>query len=52
MSTIIFAFSIFCGWLIFDIVKHRKVTLEIVLSSFIVAVVAGVLWWLLDLFFL
>ncbi|MFC0469576.1 hypothetical protein ACFFHM_03300 [Halalkalibacter kiskunsagensis] len=51
MSTVIFAFSIFCGWLIFDIVKHRKIKLEIVLSSLIVAIIAGVLWWLLDLLF-
>ncbi|WP_332634251.1 hypothetical protein [Halalkalibacter flavus] len=51
MSTIVFAFSIFCGWLIFDVVKHRKLTLESLVSSLVIAVVAGVFWWILDLIF-
>jgi hypothetical protein len=51
MTTIIFAFAIFCGWLVFDVVKHRKITIEMVLSSFVVAVVAGVVWWLLEWIF-
>jgi hypothetical protein len=51
MSTIVFAFSIFCGWLIFDIVKQRKVTIDIIISSLIVALIAGIFWWILDLLF-
>ncbi|GAE36722.1 hypothetical protein [Halalkalibacter akibai] len=51
MSTIIFAFAIFCGWLVFDIVKHRKLTFEMVLSSMIVAVLAGLLWLILEWIF-
>lgn len=51
MSTIVFAFAIFCGWLVFDIAKHRKITLESVISSLLVAIVAGFAWWLLDLIF-
>ncbi|TWI52955.1 hypothetical protein [Halalkalibacter nanhaiisediminis] len=50
-STLIFAFAIFCGWLVFDIVKHRKLTLENVMSSLVVAVIAGIVWWLMELFF-
>ncbi|MBP3949860.1 hypothetical protein [Bacillus suaedae] len=49
MSIIIFAFSIFCGWLIFDVVKHRKLNIKMILSSFVISVIAGVAWWLLDL---
>ncbi|MFC0559541.1 hypothetical protein [Halalkalibacter alkalisediminis] len=51
MSTIVFAFAIFCGWLVFDIVKHKKITLESVLSSLVVAVVAGIFWWILEWIF-
>ncbi|WP_227937502.1 hypothetical protein [Alkalihalobacillus deserti] len=51
MSTIIFAFAIFCGWIVFDVVKQKKITLEIVLSSAVVAVIAGAFWWLLEWIF-
>ncbi|MCM3762536.1 hypothetical protein M3212_17340 [Alkalihalobacillus oceani] len=51
VSAIVFAFAIFCGWLIFDIVKQRKLTLENLMSSLIVAVIAGVAWWVLELIF-
>ncbi|GAE28061.1 hypothetical protein JCM9140_4250 [Halalkalibacter wakoensis JCM 9140] len=51
MSTITFAFSIFCGWLIFDFVKHRKFTKESVASSLVIAIVAGLFWWILDWIF-
>ncbi|ARK31878.1 hypothetical protein [Halalkalibacter krulwichiae] len=51
ISTIVFAFAIFCGWLVFDFVKHRKITMEMVISSFVIAVAAGILWWLLELIF-
>ncbi len=51
IPTIVFAFAVFCGWLVFDIVKQRKFTLENVVSSLVVAVIAGIAWWLLELIF-
>ncbi|MET3506958.1 hypothetical protein [Halalkalibacter oceani] len=51
VSAIVFAFAIFCGWLIVDIVKQRKLTLENVLSSLVAAVIAGLAWWVLELIF-
>ncbi|MCK0472687.1 hypothetical protein [Halalkalibacter sp. APA_J-10(15)] len=51
MTAIIFALAVFCGWFIFDFVKHKKVTMEMVMSSLVISVIAGVAWWLLDFFF-
>ncbi|WP_197276355.1 hypothetical protein [Bacillus sp. JCM 19034] len=51
MSAVIFGLAIFCGWFVFDLVKHKKVTKEMVISSLVISVIAGVVWWILDLLF-
>ncbi len=51
-EAIIFAIAIFFGWLIFDFVKHKKLTVELVVGAFIVAVVAGFGWFILDVLFM
>ncbi|WP_179295611.1 hypothetical protein [Bacillus sp. FJAT-45350] len=48
---IIFAITIFIGWLIFDFVKHKKLTKELVIGALIVAIIAGLGWFVLDLLF-
>jgi hypothetical protein len=50
-DAVLFAVAIFCGWLIFDTVKQKKITMETVMSSLILGAIAGVGWFLLDLLF-
>ncbi len=51
IDALVFAFAMFCGWVVFDTVKHRRLSLEIVMSALVVAVIAGIGWLLLDLIF-
>ena len=47
VQIIVFIFTIFIGWLIFDYVKHKKITKENVLTAFISGIVAGVVYYIL-----
>ncbi|GAF64862.1 hypothetical protein [Alkalihalobacillus trypoxylicola] len=51
MTAVIFGFTVFCGWLIFDFAKEKQLRKELVMSSFIVGTIAGVGWWLLGYLF-
>ncbi|WP_368503441.1 hypothetical protein AB3N04_14620 [Alkalihalophilus sp. As8PL] len=51
ITAIIFGFAIFCGWLVFDVTKQKKLTLENVVSSLVVGVIGALGWWILDLIF-
>jgi cytochrome c biogenesis protein CcdA len=47
VQVIVFIITIFIGWLIFDFVKHKKLTKENTLTALIAAVVAGVAYYVL-----
>ncbi|QOY38795.1 hypothetical protein AWH56_012060 [Anaerobacillus isosaccharinicus] len=47
VQIIVFIFTIFIGWLIFDFVKQKKITKENVLTAFISGIVAGVVYYIL-----
>ncbi|MCM2675429.1 hypothetical protein [Alkalicoccobacillus plakortidis] len=51
MSTaIIFGVAIFLGWIILDVVKHKKLQLETVVTSLVAGIVGAVFWFILDRF--
>ncbi|WP_196121204.1 hypothetical protein [Anaerobacillus alkaliphilus] len=47
IQVLVFIFTIFVGWLIFDFVKHKKLQKENVLTALISAIVAGVAYYVL-----
>ncbi|WP_185970854.1 hypothetical protein [Alkalicoccobacillus porphyridii] len=52
MSTaIIFGVAIFLGWIILDIVNHKKLQLETVITSFLAGVAGAGFWLLLNIIF-
>ncbi|MDQ0255856.1 hypothetical protein J2S74_003240 [Evansella vedderi] len=51
VEAIIFAITIFIGWVIFDTVKHKRVIKENVWSGLVTAIVAGVFWYILFVVF-
>ncbi|ADU31615.1 hypothetical protein [Evansella cellulosilytica] len=50
-EAIVFAITIFIGWVIFDAVKHKKVIKENVFSGLVAAIVAGIVWYVLFIIF-
>lgn len=50
-QAIIFAITIFIGWVIFDGIKHKKVHRDNVIAGFITAIIAGAVWYLLFVIF-
>ncbi|MDG5790099.1 hypothetical protein QA612_21900 [Evansella sp. AB-P1] len=50
-QAIIFAITIFIGWIVFDAVKNKKVIKENVLSGLITALIAGIAWYILFIIF-
>ncbi|WP_198520810.1 hypothetical protein [Alteribacter populi] len=51
IQSIIFAITIFIGWVIFDGIKHRKIIKENVLAGLAAAIVAGIAWYILFIIF-
>ncbi|MED1563189.1 hypothetical protein AJ85_07390 [Alkalihalobacillus alcalophilus ATCC 27647 = CGMCC 1.3604] len=49
MDAIIFGFTVFIGWTIFDFVKEKKLKKELVISSFVIGIIAAIGWWGLGL---
>lgn len=50
-QAIVFAITIFTGWIIFDAIKHKRVIKENVISGFLTAIVAGFVWYVLFIIF-
>lgn len=51
IGAIFFAIAVFIGWFIFDFVQNKKIIIENVISAFITAIVAGIVWYILFLVF-
>lgn len=51
VEAITFALAIFFGWFLFDVVKEKRVTKENLLSSLLLALIAGVGWYVIGVFF-
>jgi TRAP-type C4-dicarboxylate transport system permease small subunit len=47
IGILVFIFTIFIGWIIFDFVKHKQIKKENVLTAFVSAVIAGVVYYIL-----
>lgn len=50
-QAIVFAITIFFGWVIFDFIKHKKIIKENVMAGLFTAVIAGVFWYILFVIF-
>lgn len=50
-TAIIFGVAIFLGWIILDVVKHKKLMIETVITSVIAGIAGAVFWLLLDYIF-
>ncbi|WP_201745328.1 hypothetical protein [Alteribacter lacisalsi] len=50
-QAIIFAITMFIGWLIFDAIKHKKIIKENVLAGAFAGVIAGIVWYILFVIF-
>ncbi|WP_169871134.1 hypothetical protein [Shouchella patagoniensis] len=46
-EALIMAIAIFCGWLLLDVVKTKKITKEVLIQSAFVGIVAGIIWFVL-----
>ncbi|MBU8905349.1 hypothetical protein [Desertibacillus haloalkaliphilus] len=51
VESIVFAFTVFVGWVIFDFTKHKKLMKEQVLGALVVGLIAGAGWYLLGVLF-
>jgi hypothetical protein len=51
LGAFIFAVTMFVGWTIFDLVKHKKIMKENVISGLVAAVTAGIAWYILFVIF-
>ncbi|WP_169819173.1 hypothetical protein [Anaerobacillus arseniciselenatis] len=51
VQVIVFIFTIFIGWFMFDLVKHKKIIKENVLTALIAAIVAGAAYYVLFVLF-
>ncbi|WP_169917360.1 hypothetical protein [Alkalihalobacterium alkalinitrilicum] len=47
----LFGIAICFGWIIFDFVKHKKFSKENILSAFMVGIIGGGTWYLIELIF-
>jgi hypothetical protein len=50
-QAVIFAITMFIGWIIFDAIKHKKIIKENIISGFFAAIVAGFFWYILFIIF-
>ncbi|MFA9560236.1 hypothetical protein ACERII_23235 [Evansella sp. AB-rgal1] len=50
-QALIFAITIFIGWVIFDAVKHKKIIKENIFSGLITSIIAGFVWYILFIIF-
>ncbi|MBU9721767.1 MULTISPECIES: hypothetical protein [Bacillaceae] len=50
-QALIFAITIFIGWVIFDGIKHKKIIIENVWAGLVAAIIAGVFWYILFIIF-
>ncbi|WP_416151729.1 hypothetical protein ACM26V_12455 [Salipaludibacillus sp. HK11] len=48
---VVFAITMFIGWIVFDAIKHKKVIKENVISGFVASIVAGFAWYILFIIF-
>ena len=51
LGAIVFTITIFFGWVIFDLVKHKKIIKENVWAGLFAAIVAGVVWYIFFIIF-
>ena len=51
VQAMIFAITIFIGWVIFDGIKHRRIIKENVLAGLVTGVTAGLFWYILFVIF-
>ncbi|MCD8510284.1 MAG: hypothetical protein LRY73_10700 [Bacillus sp. (in: Bacteria)] len=51
VEAIIFAITIFFGWVIFDTVKNKKLIKENIWAGLVTAIVAGLIWYILFIVF-
>ncbi|SDZ49011.1 hypothetical protein SAMN05421736_11492 [Evansella caseinilytica] len=51
IQAIVFAITIFVGWIMFDAIKHKKFIQENIWSGLITAVIAGAVWYVLFIVF-
>ena len=51
VEVLIFAVTVFSGWLLLDYVKHKKLTKENVASAAVSGAIAGVAWYVLFVIF-
>lgn len=49
-EAIIIALAIFCGWLILDFVKAKRITIEAAIQSAVVGFLGGLVWFIIGLF--
>ncbi|MGN7285861.1 hypothetical protein [Shouchella clausii] len=49
-EALIIALAIFCGWLILDFVKVKRITMEAAIQSAVVGLLGGFVWFLIGLF--
>ncbi|WP_171051808.1 hypothetical protein [Alteribacter natronophilus] len=50
-QAVIFAITMFIGWVIFDAIKHKKFIKENILAGAIAGIIAGVVWYILFVIF-
>ncbi len=49
VDAIVFGFTVFVGWTLFDFVKEKKLKKELILASAFIGVIAALAWWGLGL---
>ncbi|GIN11833.1 hypothetical protein J26TS2_17000 [Shouchella clausii] len=49
-ESIIIALAIFCGWLILDFIKAKRITKEAAIQSAVVGLLGGLVWFIIGLF--
>ncbi|MDQ0206558.1 hypothetical protein [Alkalicoccobacillus murimartini] len=50
-TAIIFGVAIFLGWIILDVVKHKKLQMETIVTSLVAGFVGAIFWFLLEWLF-
>ncbi|SDB88577.1 hypothetical protein [Shouchella lonarensis] len=49
LASLMVACAVFFGWILLDFTKTKQFTREIVLHAFIIAVISGIVWYVLDI---
>ncbi|MGO4889000.1 hypothetical protein ACJ2A9_14690 [Anaerobacillus sp. MEB173] len=49
IQAFVLAVTVFIGWTLLDFVKKKRLTKESLIGSFITAILAGVVWFIMEL---